>query len=134
MRAFTIALLWFSVAAIAAYWLTFFAFLADAGWDPGYVAFERAFPPADAVLACSAAATAEALRRRRALAVPLGLFSAGQFCFLGLLDVTYALQNGGYNLTPAMLAELAVNLSSLGMAGWLGVFLWRCRQSLGVTA
>jgi hypothetical protein len=35
MRGVTIALLWASVAAFAADWMTFFAYLPGAAWDPG---------------------------------------------------------------------------------------------------
>jgi hypothetical protein len=83
---------------------------------------------------CSAAATAEALRRRRPVALPWTIFSAGQFCFLGVLDVSFTLQNGGYTLTLPMLTELVINLFCLAMAAWLSVGLWRLRHSLGLAA
>ena len=70
--------------------------------------------------------------RRRPAALPWGLFAAGQFCFLGLLGTTYNLQHGGYDLSPGMLSELSVNAFCLGIAVWLGVFLWRRRHSLGL--
>ena len=130
MRPLTVGLLWIAVGGMAAYWAVFFAYVPGAAWDPGFIAFERAFPPADAVLAASAALTAELLRRRRPMAVPVGLFAAGQFCFLGVLGATYNLQHGGYSVTPSGLSELAVNLYCLGLAVWLGVYLWRSRHRL----
>jgi hypothetical protein len=131
MKPLTIALLWLAVGGIAAYWATFFTNLPGAAWDRCFIVFERAFPVADAALAGSAALTAEMLRRSRPAAVMWGLFAAGQFCFLGLLGASYNLQNGGYNLTPAMLAELFVNVFCLAMAAWLNTFLWRQRIALG---
>jgi hypothetical protein len=128
--AVTIALLWLSVAGIAAYWLTFFSNVSTASWDRCYVVFERAFPPADAVLALSAAAAAIALQRRRGGAVMWGLLAAGQFCFLGLLGAAYNLQHGGYGFSLAMLAELWVNAFCLLSAVWLTTFLWRHRRML----
>ena len=130
MRAFTVALLWVAVGGMAAYWAFFFTYLPGAVWDPGFISFERAFPPADAVLAASAALTAELLRRQRPTAVPMGLFAAGQFCFLGALGATYNLQHGGYTLTPAGVSELAVNVYCLALAGWLAVYLWGSRHRL----
>jgi hypothetical protein len=126
----TIALLWLSVAGIAVYWLTFFSNVSTANWDRCYVVFERAFPPADAVLAFSAAAAAVALQRRRGSAVTWGLFAAGQFCFLGLLGAAYNLEHGGYDFSLAMLAELWVNAFCLSIAAWLMAFLARHRRTL----
>ena len=126
--AVTIALLWLSVAGIAAYWLTFFSNVSTANWDRRYVVFEQAFPPADAMLALSAAAAAIALHRRSGGAVTWGLFAAGQFCFLGLLGAAYNLQQGGYDSSLAMLAELWVNAFCLAIAAWLVAFLGRHRR------
>ena len=131
MKAFTIGLLWLAVGGIGVYWALFFANLPGAAWDPCYVVFERAFPPADAALACSCAIAAEMLRRHRSTAVLAGLLAAGQFCFLGLLGASYNLEHGGYDLTPGMLGELLVNTYCLAMAGWLGWFLWHHRRALG---
>ena len=125
MTSLTIGLLWLAVGGIAAYWATFFTNLPGAAWDRCFIVFERAFPVADAVLAASAALTAEMLRRGRRTALLWGLFAAGQFCFLGLLGASYNLQNDGYGLSAAMLGELFVNVFCLAMAVWLNTFLWR---------
>lgn len=127
----TIALLWLSVAGIAAYWLTFFSNVSTANWDRCYVVFERAFPPADAMLTVSAAAAAIALQRRRGSAVMWGVFAAGQFCFLGLLGAAYNLESGGYDFSLAMLAEFWVNAFCLLIAAWLMFFLSRHPRVLG---
>lgn len=125
----TIALLWLAAAGIIAYWTTFFANVSTAGWDRCYIVFEHAFPPADAMLTVSAAAAARALSRRHPTALLWGLFAAGQFCFLGLLGAAYNIENGGYDLSLAMLAELWVNAFCVGIAAWLTTFLWRNRRA-----
>jgi hypothetical protein len=128
---FVIALLWCLVVGIASYWL---AVAAGHGIsrDAAYMSCAAVFPPADAALGCTAAITAELLRRRRATAVLTGLLTAGALGFLGIADVTINLTFGVYRAgSGAALAwELWVNAFSLGFAGWLAAFCWRHRRTL----
>jgi hypothetical protein len=55
-----------------------------------------------------------------------GLLAAGSLIFLGLLDVSFNLENGLYRRLPAsgqMWAELVINVWSLGLGTWLVVYL-----------
>lgn len=127
----TIFLLWCLVAGIAFYW---YAVLTGQGVEatPSYLDFSRAFPPADTLLAASAAACAEHLRRRRPAAVLWALVTAGALGFIGVVDVTYNLQHGIYTRWSAALAwEMYVNAFSLVFPVWLAHFAWTARRALG---
>lgn len=127
----TIALLWCLVGGIASYWLAV-AGGQGVSLDAAYLSCAAVFPSADAVLGCTAAITAELLRRRRAAAVLMGLLTAGALGFLGIADVTINLMFGVYRAgSGASLAwELWVNAFSLGFAAWLAAFCWRHRRTL----
>lgn len=127
----TIFLLWCLVAGIAFYW---YAVLTGQGVEAteSYLDFSRAFPPADTLLAASAAACAEHLRRRRPAAVLWALVTAGALGFIGVVDVTYNLQHGIYTRWSAALAwEMYVNAFSLVFPVWLAHFAWTARRALG---
>jgi len=129
--AVAIFLLWCLVAGVAFYW---YAVLTGQGVEatPSYMDFSRAFPPADALMAGSAAACAEHLRRRLAGAVLWALVTAGALGFVGVVDVTYNLQHGIYGRWSAALAwEIYVNLFSLAFPAWLAHFSWTHRRALG---
>ena len=60
-----------------AYWVAYFWFGAvQTGSDPGYVAFENAFPLADAYMAAAYLVAAHLLVRGRPAAVPVGIAAA----------------------------------------------------------
>ena len=127
----TIFLLWCLVAGIAFYW---YAVLPGQGVEAttSYLDFSRAFPPADTLLAASAALCAEHLRRRRATAVLWALVTAGALGFVGVVDVTYNLQHDIYARWSAALAwEVYVNAFSLVFPLWLARFAWTGRRELG---
>lgn len=127
----TIFLLWCLVAGIAFYW---YAVLTGQGVEAtaSYLDFSRAFPPADTLLAASAALSAEHLRRRHPVAVLWALLTAGALGFIGVVDVTYNLQHDIYARWSAALAwEIYVNAFSLVFAVWLAHFAWTSRRVLG---
>ncbi len=129
--AVTIFLLWCLVAGIAFYW---YAVLTGQGVEAtaSYLDFSQAFPPADTLLAASAALCAEQLRRRRPTAVLWALVTAGALGFIGVVDITYNLQHDIYAGWSAALAwEMYVNAFSLVFPVWLAHFAWTGRRELG---
>lgn len=63
--------------------------------DVCYRAFENAFPVPDGVMALLMLATAAAIARRAAEAVPLGLLASGMVLYLASLDLGYDVLNAG---------------------------------------
>jgi len=131
LRAVTV-MLWISVAATVLYWTTFFTSGAvRSSSEGGYLAFERAFPAADAWLAIAAAISALMLARRDPRAILWGLIAGSSFVYLGLLDVLYNLENGKYaSIDGAMAVEVMINLFSLSFGPFLIIYVWRYRQWL----
>ncbi len=129
-----IALLWIASGLNALYWVVFFT--SDAlrtSQDAVYLAFEAAFPAADAWLAAASIACAEGLRRRRSWAVLYGSAAGSAFIYLGLMDALYNLEHGMYvHLTGEMLAEVMINVTCFGFGPFLMWYVWRQRRWLGV--
>jgi hypothetical protein len=129
-----VALLWLSVAADVLYWAAFFTSGAvQTSGEAAYLAFERAFPAADAWLGLSCAACALALPRRSPRAVLWGLLAGSAFIYLGLMDTLYNLENGKYAaIDTAMAVEVAINVCSLAFGPFIISYLWRNRRWFGV--
>jgi len=132
-RALVVAWLLFSVVGTVAYWVAFFAAgnaLHGAEGDV-YLGFERAFPAADAWMAASALAAAVGLLRHRPWSVPTGIAAGSAAVFLGLLDVSFNLEQGLYARgTGAMAVEIAINVLSLSTGPLLILWFWRARHAL----
>ncbi len=131
LRAVTV-MLWISAGATVLYWTTFFTSGAvQTSSEGGYIAFERAFPAADAWLVIAAAISALMLARRDPRALLWGLIAGSSFVYLGLLDVLYNLENGKYaSIDGAMAAEVMINLFSLTFGPFLIIYVWRHRRWL----
>ena len=128
-----ILLLTVTVAGTAAYWITFFAAgeTLHASETDAYLAFEHAFPAADAWMAVCAAVAALGLARRRAWAVPAGIAAGSALVFLGLLDVLFNLEHGLYRVASgAMAAEAVSNVFCLGSGPFLLWYFWRYRAAV----
>ena len=127
-----IALLVVTVAGTAAYWIAFFAAgeTLHASETDAYLAFEHAFPAADAWMAACAAAAAIGLASRRPWAVPAGIAAGSALVFLGLLDVLFNLEHGLYRVrSAAMAAEAVINAFCLGSGPFLLWYFWRYRDA-----
>ena len=122
------------VAAVGtiAYWVAYFWFGAvQTGDDPGYVAFENAFPLADAYMAVAYLVAAHLLVRGRPAAIPVGIGAGSAMVFLGLMDTLFNLEHGQYAIrTPEMATEIAINVVCLVFGPWTMVRLWRARGRL----
>ena len=120
-------LLLVTAVGIAAYWVDFFwhgsVHVVEEEW---YIRFERAFPVADGFTGVCAAASGIGLLAGEEWGVALGLVAAGGLVFLGLMDVTFNVDNGLYRRladSGAMRAELFVNVWTLGLGGFAAVEL-----------
>jgi hypothetical protein len=91
-----------------------------------YLAFESAFPVADLLLALSLAAGGVGLIRRRAYGHLFTLSGGSGLVFLGLLDISFNLQQGIYGLgIQETVMNAFINLICLA-AGCLFVHsIWR---------
>jgi hypothetical protein len=102
-----------------AYWADFFlrgtVHVVEEDW---YLRFERAFPVADGFLAVASLVAGVGLLRGEGYGEAFGLVAAGALLFLGLMDVTFNVQNGLFRLLPgsaAMWAEVVINVWSLAL-------------------
>ena len=121
------------VAAVGtiAYWVAYFFGAVQTGNDPGYVAFENAFPLADAYMSVAYLLAAHLLVRGRTAAVPVGIAAGSAMVFLGLMDTLFNLEHGQYAIrTPEMATEIAINVVCLIFGPWTMVRLWRARRRL----
>lgn len=127
------ALLVLTAVGTAAFWIGFFTAgdaLHSADTDV-YLAFEAAFPVADAWMASAALAAAIGLARRRAWAIPAGIAAGSALVFLGLMDVLYDLEHSVYaRPSGAMAVEMVINVFCLIVGPFLMVYFWRQRDHL----
>jgi len=122
MRGLVVAL-WIGVVAIVAYWTIWFT--VDRGWlatldTPAYYAFENAFPLADGWLALAAAAAAITLRANNPSAAFWLIATGSAALYLAAMDITFDVENAVYTSPDrgVVATEIAINLYSLGLAGW----------------
>jgi hypothetical protein len=89
-------------AGIIAFWILFFAGQmstpADAPLRQVYLGYERAFPAADGCLSLGLCAAAFSIFRRKPIGATLTAACGGAAVFLGILDASFNLQNGMYQL------------------------------------
>lgn len=106
---------------IALYWLMFYTVgMAPATPPPGYFAFEHAFWPADLLLALGLIFAGARQLTGKSGGRPLALVCAGALMFLGVLDISFNLQNGVYGIGPAeLLGNAFINLWCVGFGGVL---------------
>ena len=127
------ALLVVTALGTVAYWVAFFAAgeTLHSADSTVYLAFERAFPAADAWMAATAATAAVGLRRGRGWAVPAGIAAGSALVFLGLLDVLFDLEQGLYaTWNVATSVEIVINVFCLTVGPFLLRYFWRHRDSL----
>ena len=92
-----------------------------------YVRFEKAFTAADLWTAVCALVGAIGLLAGQTYGVILTFITASSLIFLGLMDVTFNIQNNLYRLigtSGQMKFELAINLWTLGLGIALIVHFW----------
>ena len=114
------------------YWIDFFTWggvhVRD---DAVYLAFEKAFPLADAWMAACSLLGAIGLWRRRSWGLLFGLLAASAQVFLACMDVLFNLNEDNYAIvSAAMAAEILINVGLLAGGPLLIAFLWRQRHAL----
>ncbi len=117
----------------AAYFSTDMVNIADARLKEVYTAFESAFPVADLYLAAVLIAGGVGLLKKRLYGYVFSLMGGASLIFLGLLDVSFNLQQGIYLLGAG---EAVLNVSINAMCLGFGVFLvfsvWKNRGKLAL--
>ena len=110
-----------------AYWLDFFLRgTVQAVEEEWYLRFERAFPVADGWMAVCSLVSAVGLFTGSSYGTAFGLLAAGALVFLGLMDLTFNLQNGMFRLLPGsgqMWVELVIVVWCLALGGTLAGYL-----------
>lgn len=126
MDTFVGVLLVGAAVVTVAYWLDFFLRgTVQAVEEEWYLRFERAFPAADGWMAACSLVAAVGLFTGADYATVFGLLAAGAMVFLGLMDLTFNLQNGLFRLLPQsgqMWVEAVIVGLSLVLGGFLAVY------------
>ena len=112
-------LLLVTAVGTAYYWIDFFLHgtvnVVDEEW---YIRFQRAFPVADAFMSASSVVAAIGLLLGDSFGVAFSLVAAGALLFLGLMDVTFNVDNDLYRhlrTSSPMRGEAVINLWCLGL-------------------
>jgi hypothetical protein len=121
------ALLLIGATTVALYWIAWFRGGSDVqvSEDEAYLKFEKAFPVADAWLAVCMLVAAIGLLAGESYAYPFMLLAGSAGIFLGLMDVTYAVENGLYGLartSAGMRIEAAMHVITLGVSALVIVY------------
>jgi hypothetical protein len=127
-----IALLCFAFIAVLAYWIVFFTSGdVQVRSDAVYIAYERSFPPADAWMTTCALLGAIGLWRRRSWGFLFALLAASSAIYLGLMDVTFNLNEGIYAIGGSeTLIEILINLATLLLGPVIIIYVWKNRRLL----
>jgi hypothetical protein len=111
---------------IILFWIAFFTVgLAPTHPPECYFAYEHAFPPPDIILSIALIASGILLLKGRPAGVKLSLISAGGLIFLGILDISFNLQNGVYLIsTGELISNGFINLWCVGFGLTIIFRLW----------
>lgn len=117
---------------LVAYWIAWFGDRALVASDhtATYVAFEQAFPLADAWLLGAILMSVLQLSLRRPSALLWLIVTGGAGMYLFALDVLYDLEHGIYTKPQGGVIEMAINLLTLMLSAGLLRFAWRFRRDL----
>jgi len=117
-----------TAAGVIYYWIDFYVrggvHVAEEDW---YIKFERAFPPADIWMSACALVGGIGLLTEQTFGILFSLLAASSLIFLGLMDITFNIQNNLYRLAATssqMKFEVFINLWTLGLGIALIVCLW----------
>jgi|DewCreStandDraft_1066081.scaffolds.fasta_scaffold00401_15 hypothetical protein len=115
------------------YWIVFFTTegIVQTRTDEVYLAFERAFPLADAWLVVAASLAARGLLRGDAGGFLWSLLAGSSLIYLGLMDILFNLENGIYTaLSPSVAIEAVINLFCVIFGPVLIASVWSRRHLL----
>jgi len=98
------------------FWILFFTVgMAPKNPPPGYLAYEHSFPVPDGLLSVLLLVAGIMLLLNNPLGVNLSLIAAGALLFLGVLDISFNLQNGIYKIsTGDLISNAFINLWCVG--------------------
>ena len=125
-----IGLLFLAFAAPLVYWIVFYTTGGtQIRQDAVYLAFEKSFPVADTWMALCALTGAIGLWKRKSWGFLFGLLAASSAIFLGLMDLTFNLNEGIYAI-PGLetTIEVLINLLTLGLGPVVIYYLWKYRR------
>jgi hypothetical protein len=120
------------LSLLFAYWIAWFGdrSLVASDHTAAYVAFEQAFPAADAWLLAAMLMSVLQLSRRRPSALLWLIVTGGAGVYLSALDVLYDLEHGIYAKPQGGITELAINVLTVTLSAGLLRFAWRFRLEL----
>jgi hypothetical protein len=126
MQRSTVFISWLMIltgAGIILFWIAFFSVnMVPENAPACYLAFEHAFPPPDALLALGLLAAGVLTLRGRPAGLTLSRVCAGGLLFLGMIDISFNLQNGIYGLgTDELISMAAINLWCVGLGAALAM-------------
>lgn len=125
---------WLIVTAtlLVTYWLLWFTDRGTvaASRGPQYVAFEQAFPLADAWLLAALVLAVIQLHRRQPSALLWVVVVGGAGLYLCAMDVLYDLQHAIYSRGQGGAIELAINFITGASSVGIMIFGWRFRHAL----
>jgi len=132
---FILGVIIFGVLATLAYWIVWFGIdreILASAHSESYYAFENAFPVADLWMVACGIAASYALLRRRASSLVWVMAAGATSIYLGLLDVTFDMENGIYRSadTAGACIEIAINVLTLTFGTVIMVWAWRARREL----
>lgn len=111
---------------IILFWVAFFTVgLAPTPPPECYFTFEHAFPPPDILLSIALIVSGILLIKGKTTGIKLSLVSAGGLVFLGILDISFNLQNGVYLIsTGELISNSFINLWYVGFGLTIIFRLW----------
>lgn len=119
------ALLLFTAAGIVTYWVLFAMDVVEATGEDWYLRFQRAFPVPDVATALAATAGGVGLLLGHPWGDAFALVAAGGLVFLGLIDISFNVENGLYRKLPGsveMWLEVLLNIWTVGLGAWSVVY------------
>lgn len=94
-----------------------------------YKAFEDSFPVADGWMSIAAVFGVIGVIKRKDWGLLCGLLAASSSIFLGLMDITFNINNSMYHISNlAMIFEIFINIFTLGTGIWVIIALWNYRS------
>ena len=111
-------------AGIILFWIAFFTInLVPENAPTCYLTFEHAFPPPDGLLALGLIIAGILVLRGRPAGRNLSLVCAGGLLFLGVIDISFNLQNGIYGLgTDELISMAAINVWCVAFGAVLAIW------------
>lgn len=119
-------------AGFVLFWISFFfadvVQISDPHLEEVYLAFESAFPVADACLSAVLVIGGVGLLRKKSTGRFFTLIGGSSLVFLGLLDITFNIRHGIYLLGWSEAAlNVFINLVCLGAGVFLILMIWKSR-------